>query len=64
MLEGKINIGDRLTWEPSIRKFREDIEVTALQQRGDELWIETVNRHGKRCWNSEDIIRDTCVRRE
>jgi hypothetical protein len=58
-LAGPIAVGDVYVWEPLSRTAREVVVVTAVKPD----WIETADYHtGERCWNSEDRLREACVR--
>lgn len=63
MLEGEINVGDRLIWEPESRTgARERVVVIEVKEaHGGDVWIRTDGKSGKH-WNEEDRVREACVR--
>lgn len=63
MLEGDINVGDRLIWEPDDKTgARERVVVIEVKEtRGGDVWIQTEGKSGTH-WNEESRVREACVR--
>lgn len=64
MLKGKIQIGDRLIWEPKIAKAYCNVTVVDIRAvPGDETQICLMsNTGGKFVWNDESRVREACIR--